>query len=126
MTGTGSYCTAVCCIDGRIHGPLVDWLRHTLSVDYVDLITEPGPERALTQSWRRELDVKERVQVSVRAHGTRVAALVAHHGCAANPSPEQEQLRELRQAVERIRGWQLFADVLALYVDGSRVVRPVE
>ena len=39
------FATAITCIDGRVQQPIVDWMKLHTNVHYVDLITEPGPDR---------------------------------------------------------------------------------
>src|SRR5262249_33557428 len=44
----GTFATAICCIDGRVQSPVADWLKINGSVRYVDAVTIPGPDKALT------------------------------------------------------------------------------
>ncbi len=46
---TESFVTAVLCIDGRFRRCLVEWVAAHFGIDYVDLVTEPGPDRVLAE-----------------------------------------------------------------------------
>ena len=42
-----TFGTAINCIDGRVQIPVITWMREVLSLDYVDLITQPGADGLL-------------------------------------------------------------------------------
>ncbi len=119
MEGTqGGFATAVNCMDGRVQDPVTDWLKDLCCVEYVDVITEPGPVRLLAEGDAVAADsIRRRVEVSVRAHGSSVVAVVAHGDCAGNPVSPEEQQTQLLRAVERVAGWDLGVSVLGLWVD---------
>lgn len=121
-----SVATAITCIDGRVHHPVVQWMKAAYGVDDIDLITEPAPERALSQAWLKELDLKQKAGLTVQAHGSRVLAIVAHHDCAGNPARGEPQRAELRKAVRKARAWHLFDAVVGLWLNEARQVEPVE
>ncbi len=41
--------TVLNCIDGRVQIPVTNWLKENFDVDYVDLITEPGIDKVLSE-----------------------------------------------------------------------------
>ena len=43
-----SFCTAVNCIDGRVQEPVSSYLRNHFKVEFVDSITEAGPNLILS------------------------------------------------------------------------------
>jgi hypothetical protein len=91
------------CIDGRVQRPLDEWVRANLDVEYVDTITEPGPSRVLAESAEPHLAaLLEKVAVSRAAHGSATLVLAAHSDCAGNPIPDEQQHRQLRDAVGRL------------------------
>ena len=116
-----SFATAVNCIDGRVQKPVIEFVTKQFTVDYVDMITEPGPDKLLSEN--RELDVielvKKRALISVEKHGSKVIIIAGHHDCAANPAGEKEHRRQIGEAVQRIKEWQLGADVYGVWVDES-------
>ena len=65
----GRFATAINCIDGRTQRPVSEWIRIQFSVDYVDTITQPGPEAALTRGPASAIEaMRQNVGVSVQAH----------------------------------------------------------
>ena len=116
MTGK-KFGTAVNCMDGRTQEPVAEYIKARFAVDYVDTITEPGPERILVNGPPEMVEsIRTRVAISVEKHGSKVIAVVAHHDCAGNPVTKDQHLKEVRKAVEVIRSWGYDAEVLALWV----------
>src|SRR3990170_2718965 len=100
--------TALICIDGRIQEPVRSWVKESFLLDYVDVITEPAPEKLLLQADRVLIEhVKSKLRISVERHGSRIIALAAHHDCAANPATREEQLDQLRHSLQVVRFWNL-------------------
>ena len=114
------FATIVSCIDGRVQRPLEEWVRGQLDVEYVDTITEPGPERVLTEAAGPGLAaLLAKVAVSQDAHGSRTLVLAGHSDCAGNPVPDEVHRRQLRAAVSRL------ATAVARDPDPGRARRPV-
>ncbi len=100
-----SYCTAINCIDGRVQLPVTAFLKERFGVDYVDMITEPGPNRVLGRQTSFSLieSVLDRIRISVQGHHSAGIAIVGHHGCLGNPADEAEQAADTIAAVKYIR-----------------------
>lgn len=114
----GRFATAINCIDGRVQGPVIEWLKEHLGVDHVDKITEPGPNKALTQGPPEVVDkIRQMVQVSIIAHGSRAIAIAGHHDCAANPVSTEEHLRQIRECIGVIASWAFPVRILGLWVN---------
>jgi len=47
MSATGTFVTAINCMDGRTQEPIINFMKQRFKVDYVDMINEPGPVKAL-------------------------------------------------------------------------------
>jgi len=113
-----TFVTAINCVDGRVQLPVIDWMKKQYGVDYVDVITEPGPDGIMA---RREKDIvaqiKERVRISVENHGSEAVALVSHGDCAGNPVSKDEHLGHLRKGMEMIRSWGLPVEIVGLWID---------
>ncbi|WP_242850643.1 carbonic anhydrase [Clostridium lundense] len=61
--------TALNCIDGRTQIPVIKWMKENFHVDYVDLITEPGMDKVLSQGkWIEMERLREKAMVSITAH----------------------------------------------------------
>jgi carbonic anhydrase len=84
----GVFATAINCMDGRVQGPVTEWIKKRYSVDFVDVITEPGPNNILARNLEKSSveSIKKRVEISVRKHGSKLVAIVGHHDCAGNPA----------------------------------------
>lgn len=114
----GTFVTAINCIDGRTQVPVLDWMKATFSADYVDMITEPGPDRILSDDSNNLVEsIKNRVMISVNRHVSKVVGIVSHGDCAGNPVSKEEHLRMVRKAVDTVVGWGLNVTVLGLWLD---------
>ncbi|MBQ1047636.1 hypothetical protein KBX50_03915 [Micromonospora sp. C51] len=97
------FATLLSCIDGRIQRPLDEWVRRHLDVEYLDTVTEPGPEAVLATTGESRLDsLLEKVRVSQRAHGSATLVVAAHSDCAGNPVSVAEHHRQLRAGLSRL------------------------
>jgi len=119
------FCTAINCMDGRTQLPVIRYLQRRFKVEFVDTITEAGPNRILANGEALEQieAIRKRTDISIAAHGSNVIAIVGHHDCAGNPVSDEEQWAHLKQAVTRIRQWYPTLTVLALWVDDQWRVR---
>lgn len=123
----GKFGTAINCMDGRVQLPVIKWLKENYHLDYIDMITEPGPEKVLSHGEEIE-SLKSKVLLSVKVHGSNTLAIVGHHDCAGNPVSKEEQLNQIRRAVQVIYSWNLKAiqKVIGLWVDDSWKIEVVD
>jgi carbonic anhydrase len=121
------FATAINCMDGRVQIPVIEWLKKQYGVDYVDMITEPGPERLLAEGEdRRGIEsVQKRLEVSVTRHNSRLVAVVGHHDCAGNPTAERTQLKQIVTATTTVQSWFSGIEVIGLRVDEKWEVKVV-
>jgi carbonic anhydrase len=122
-----SFCTVINCMDGRVQLPVIEYLRERFEVDYVDTITEPGPNRILAAQDNRALvqSILERLKISVEKHNSAGIAVVGHEDCAGNPAPYDEQRTHTEEAVRFLRDQYEDVEVIGLWVDGSWEVHEV-
>jgi hypothetical protein len=114
----GTFVTAINCMDGRTQVPVIDWMKATFGADYVDMITEPGPDKILSDDSNSLVEsIKNRLTISVNRHGSKVVGIVSHGDCAGNPVSKEEHLRMVRKAVDTVAGWSLNVTVLGLWLD---------
>ncbi len=114
----GTFVTAINCMDGRVQEPVLHWMKQRFGVDYVDMITEAGPDKLMTAGPIQTVEsIKDRVNVSVNRHHSRVVALVGHHDCAAYPATKEEHVDSIRRCIHIIESWSLPVRVLGLWVD---------
>lgn len=116
-----TFCTAITCIDGRAHLPVIEYLQHRFDVAYVDLVTAPGVVTVISGSMPSEEaeSIYSRVEISVEAHRSAGIAVVAHHECAANPVAQEIQLSQLWSAVDNVSARFPGVEVVALWVGES-------
>lgn len=113
-----SFGTALNCIDGRTQIPVINWMKENFDVDYVDLITEPGMDKVLSQGKRSEiLMVKNKVRTSITAHKSKVVAIVGHYDCAANAVSNYKHYRDIEESMEVVKSWGFPVKVVGLWVD---------
>ena len=93
-------------------------MRRKYGVDYVDLITEPGPERALTDPTRAGVQtaIHRNARFSVEGHDAELIAVTAHDDCLGNDADSGKRLAQLRAAQQVVTGWDLGVDVIGLWV----------
>jgi len=110
--------TAINCMDGRVQEPVMNWLKSSYDLQYVDEITEPGPTKLITSKDPTVVDaLKAKVLISVERHGSRLVALAAHGDCAGNPIPREASIRQVLEGLEVIRSWNLPVRIVGLWVD---------
>jgi hypothetical protein len=116
----GKFGAVINCMDGRVQEPVARWLKKRYQLDYVDTITEPGPDHILAQGdAAQQASILARLRISVEKHGARVVAVAGHDDCAGNPVSPAEHWVHIRRAVETVRGWGLPVEVIALWVDSQ-------
>ncbi len=115
----GKFCTSINCMDGRIQLPVISFLKAKFGVDFVDVISVPGPNKILSEG--RDIQTIERLKncvgISVKKHGSMVVAVSAHEDCAGNPVGKQVQLKELLCSVKVVKSWNFDVKLVALWVD---------
>lgn len=114
MTHSTSFATAIGCIDGRIQKTLGDWVRDIAGVEYVDTITWPGANGALAEG--DVGGIRQAVELSASAHGSRLVVVAGHHDCASHPGTEEEHRQIVGKAVERVRSWDLQVEVIGAWI----------
>jgi len=104
----GKFGTAINCMDGRAQLPVINWMKSRYGLDYIDMITEPGPDKMLTQGSPAQVEsIKSRVLISVNAHGSQTLLITAHHDCAGNPVSREEHIRQVKECMKILQSWKL-------------------
>jgi hypothetical protein len=110
--------TVLNCIDGRTQIPIIKWMKENADLDYVDLITEPGMDKVLSQGFYSDIyRIKNNVMTSISAHDSHIVAVVGHYDCAANPVNDCKHFQDIFVSVCRIKTWGLPVKVIGLWVD---------
>ncbi len=122
----GTFATAINCMDGRVQSPVRRWLRDLLKVDYVDMITEPGPDKIMASALASDINpIRKKVLISVEKHHSRTVAIAGHHDCAGNPVSKEAHRDQIRKAVQVIQSWQLPVRVLGLWLNDAWAVEVI-
>ena len=115
-----SFCTLINCMDGRVQRLVHDFVRDRFAADFVDVITEPGAVRFFSEHPSPLLrSILNRLDISIRVHGSEQLAIAAHHDCAGNPVPEVRQQEQLCAAVDFLAHRYPDMEVIGVWVDES-------
>ncbi len=97
-----AFCTSIHCMDGRIQRPINDYLREHYNTKFVDTVTEPGPIKCLSEpSLTPQIQsIMDRVEISLKHHGSDLIAVSGHHDCAGNPVEKEIQIDQVRKAIQ--------------------------
>ena len=112
----GTFATVVNCMDGRTQLPAIEYMKQKYGVDYVDSVTEAGPDGILANKRPETESIKKRVAISVEKHGSKNIAVIGHADCAGNPVGRGRQFEEIMQAVEVVSSWYPGVNVVGLWV----------
>lgn len=122
-----TFGTLVTCIDGRVQRPTILWMRDRFNLDYVDVISEPGPDKLMAEGWPNDVTpVRTKVGFSIKAHASRMVALCGHYDCAGNPATPDEHRAQISAGVRLLRSWDLGADVVGLWLNEQWEIEVVE
>lgn len=124
----GLFATTINCMDGRTQLPVNNFLKTTFHVDFIDTITEPGPDKILAENTNTLIieNIKKRVLISTEKHGSKLIAIVAHDDCAGNPVDRQIHLEHLKKSRDTIVSWNLpDVNVITLWVDENWQVHQI-
>ncbi len=121
------FATAINCMDGRVQIPVISYIKNTYGVDYIDMITLPGPNKILSERKPEYLIdwIKKCVEISITRHKSDLIAVIGHYDCAGNPVDEQKHKEDILKAIEVIQYWQFMVNIIGLWVDKEWNVRLV-
>lgn len=115
---TGSFATAIACIDGRVQIPVNEWVKQNAHVDFVDTVTWPGPDLILTTAPEAILaEIRRMVEISVNAHGSVFLAIAGHYDCAAFPVSRERHIAAIQDALKVVATWGLPTRIVGLWVN---------
>lgn len=114
------FATAINCMDGRTQIPIIEWLRENYKVEYVDMITEPGPDGVLSRNVDNQVieSLKRKAEISAYKHNSKIIVIAGHHDCAGNPVDKDTHINQIKLSVQAIKSWGLpFEKVIGLWVN---------
>ena len=113
------FCTAITCMDGRIQLPVIKYLQKKFSAEYIDTITEAGPNLIL-HTQEEDLVIQSilvRLEISINVHKSKGIAIVGHYDCAKNPTPREVQKEHIKSSIEFIKQYSNSLEIIGLWVD---------
>ena len=121
------FYTAVNCMDGRVQLPVIAYLKKRFRVEFIDMITEPGPGGVLATGTNKPLikSIFYRINISLERHNSSGIAIVAHHDCAGNPVTDNEQLAHLHKAAKALKSEYPHVPIVKLWVNEQWQVREI-
>jgi len=121
-----SFYTAINCMDGRIQESVADYIKKKYNVLFVDMITDAGPVKILSNKKTDNLaSIISCIEISLKKHKSKGIAIVAHHDCAGNPIPDEEQKKLLQKAVTLLVNKYVNVSVCGLWVNKNREVEKI-
>ncbi|MCD4735040.1 MAG: hypothetical protein K8R53_03265 [Bacteroidales bacterium] len=122
------FVAAVNCMDGRVQEPVIEYMKKTFNAEYVDMITEPGPDGILAErkDEARLQTIKERLAVSVEKHKSNLIGVFGHGDCAGNPVEKEIHIQQTMSAVALIKSWFEGVKINGYWIDENWKVNLIE
>ncbi len=112
----GKFATSICCMDGRIQLPIINWIKENYSADFVDTVTEPGVDKIVAEN--QDLSyIKKKVDISINAHKSDLIVVSGHYDCAGNPVSNEEHLGHIKKSVDVIKSWNYDVTVVGIWIN---------
>ena len=89
-------------MDGRVHLPVLTWIKSNYPVDFVDVITEAGMDGVLAKQESID-EILRSIAVSVNVNNSNRLFVVGHYDCRGNPVDRDEHHTQIKQAVRRLK-----------------------
>ncbi len=121
------FCTVINCVDGRVQLPVINYLQKRFNVDYVDSITEAGPNLILSE-YKNMVSIEaifNKLKISIEKHNSVGIGIVGHYDCAGNPATQDNQTKHIQKAIKLIRQHYQNIEIIGLWVDKNWVVHEV-
>lgn len=114
-------------MDGRVQLPVNKYLQNRFNTQYVDTITEPGPNLILAEQKNSTLlhSIFARLKISIEKHNSIGVAIAGHYNCAGNPASKDEQIVHIEKAVELVRKQHPETEVIGLWADKNWQVNEI-
>ena len=122
------FCTVINCMDGRVQEPVIKYMKERFQADYVDSITEPGPNGILAENTNQSIidNILLRTDISVNKHKSDALAIIGHHDCAGNPVSKSRQIEQVRQSMKYMGEHFPTITIVGLWVDENWQVHELD
>lgn len=112
------FATAINCMDGRVQEPVAKWIKERFEVDYVDMITEPGADKLLSEGLAEKIEaIRQKAMISVNVHKSRIIVIAGHIDCAGNPVSKEKHLEQIKKCVKIIDSWRFPVQIIGLWLN---------
>ncbi len=121
------FCTVINCVDGRVQLPVISYLQKRFKVDYVDSITEAGPNLILSE-YKNMVSIEtifNKLKISIEKHNSVGIGIVGHYDCAGNPATQDNQIRHIQKAIKLLRQQYENIEIIGLWVDKNWEVHEI-
>lgn len=122
-----TFVTTINCMDGRIQMPVNNYMRQRFNAEYVDTVTEAGPNRILALEEPIELleSIRLRCQLSIELHDSTVIAIVGHVDCGGNRAEDETQKDHIRVSIKKLKKWFTKTKIIGLWLDETWTVQEI-
>ncbi len=113
------FCTVINCMDGRVQLPVISYVKKRFNAEFVDTITEPGPNLILSEQ-NNQFEIQsilKRLKISIECHKSEGIAVVGHHDCAGNPTNKEAQIEHIQKAIIFIQKEYINVEIIGLWVN---------
>jgi len=115
-------------MDGRVQEPVIKYMKERFQADYVDSITEPGPNGILAEKTNQSIieNILLRTDISVNKHKSDALAIIGHYDCAGNPVSKSRQIEQVRQSMHYMGEHFPKITIIGLWVDENWQVQELD
>lgn len=107
------------CMDGRTQIPVIDWIKENYNVEFVDVITKPGPDGILSQEGSDITSIIDMLKISLKANSSAMIFTVGHHDCKGNPVPDSQHKEQIETSVKRLQESFRQVPIVGLWVNSD-------
>ena len=95
--------TCLTCMDGRIQIPVINWIRRSSKVKFVDIISGPGMDKILTTPHAQMDGILTGIKISTTNNHSSHIFVVGHFDCRANPVPYEKHKEQIIAGGQKIK-----------------------
>lgn len=104
---------------------MADYLSTTFGVRNLDTITTAGLIKHIAEDTAQTANLLSSLEISMKAHGSRQVAVVAHHDCAGNAVSDRAQRQQVATALTRLAEAYPEVEVIGLWLNEQWIVERI-